>query len=335
MIVPASDASRPLKVRITSAGLPAGLELFTPGSTLRWGRCEFLVNPVGDHESDFWIVFGNAFPRETGRVARHNTLFIAAEPPAKKVYPRGFYRQFQHIVDSHQQSRHPRVHVGALGLCWMVGLSWAQQRYTLGYDALKQLTPPAKQNRVSVICSTTAQTAGQRQRLKFLAALREHLGEDLVVFGKGFQAVDDKLEAVLPYRFHLVLENSRSPHYWTEKLTDAYLGWAFPFYVGCPNLSDYFATDSFLPLNMSDVSDAVRIIRSKLVQPAHPEELVTLKTAREKVLDVYNPFARFSYWAELLYREGEKETLTLRSEKAFRFIRGWFYRLQHRNFIRG
>jgi hypothetical protein len=42
------------------------------------------------------------------------------------------------------------------------------------------------------------------------------------------------------------LENSQSPHYWTEKLTDAYLGWAFPLYVGCPNVGDYFAKESFL-----------------------------------------------------------------------------------------
>jgi hypothetical protein len=128
----------------------------------------------------------------------------------------------------------------------MVGLSWKESRFTIGYDALKQLTPPEKQNRVSVVCSTTAQTAGQRQRLKFLAALKQRLGDDLMVFGKGFQQIDDKLEATLPYRYHLVLENSQSPHYWTEKLTDAYLGWAFPLYVGCPNVGDYFAKESFL-----------------------------------------------------------------------------------------
>jgi hypothetical protein len=93
----------------------------------------------------------------------------------------------------------------------MVGLSWKQSRFTIGYDALKQLTPPEKQNRVSVVCSTTAQTAGQRQRLKFLAALKQRLGDDLMVFGKGFQQIDDKLEATLPYRYHLVLGEQPKP----------------------------------------------------------------------------------------------------------------------------
>jgi len=295
---------------------------------MRWGNCDFQLN-APDDACDFWIVFGNAFPCESGRVAPANTLFIAGEPPAKKVYPRGFYRQFHHLVDTHHGSRHPRVQLDALGLCWLVGLSWKENRFTLGYDALKQLLPPTKQNRVSVVCSTTAQTAGQRQRLVFLRALKERLGDDLVVYGKGFQPVDDKLEAVLPYRYHLVLENSQSPHYWTEKLTDAYLGWAFPLYVGCPNLSDYFAAESFLALNMDDVAGAVATIRRLLAQPAAPGELAVLRTAREKVLEVYNPFARFAYWADRFYQPAPAETVVIRSEKAFRFLRGWFYRRQH------
>lgn len=331
MTANASPTSPRLRVRVTCAGLPGGMELFTPDSSMRWDNCDFALNPPDEKECDFWIVFGNAFPRETGRVARANTLFIAGEPPAKKVYPRGFYRQFQHIVDTHTGSGHPRMHLDALGLCWLVGLSWQQGRFTIGYDALKQLPPPEKINRVSVVCSTTAQTAGQRRRLVFLRALKERLGDDLVVFGKGFQDVDDKLEAVLPYRFHLVLENSQSPHYWTEKLTDAYLGWAFPLYVGCPNLGDYFAPESFLPLNMDDVEGAVKTVRRLLEKPATSDTTAVLRAAREKVLNVYNPFARFAYWANQFYRPGPGEMITIRSEKAFRWGRGWFYRFQNRH----
>ncbi len=298
-----------------------------------WDNCEFTLNAPNETEADFWIVFANALPRETGLVAPTNTLFIAGEPPAKKIYPRNFYRQFHHIVDTHNGSRHPRAHLDALGLPWLVGLSWKQNRFTIGYDVLKQLPPPEKQNRVSVVCSTTAKTPGQRRRLKFLAALKQQLGDDLVVFGKGFQQVDDKLEASLPYRYQLVLENSQSPHYWTEKITDAWLGWAFPLYVGCPNLSDYFAAESFVALDMDDVQGAVELIRGLLEKPATANELEAIRTAREKTLDVYNPFARFAYWANQFYQPAPKERVTMRSEKAFRFVRGWFWRWQHRHFI--
>jgi len=329
----APDAPR-LRVRVTTAGLPGGLELFTPGGSMCWGRCDFLLNVPDGTECDFWIVFGNAFPRETGRVARANTLFINGEPPAKKVYPRGYYRQFAHLVDMHRKSGHPNIHLSAPCLCWMVGLSWREQRFTLGYDALKKLPPPSKQNRMSVVCSTTAQTRGQRERLKFLRALKERLGDDLDVFGKGFEPVDDKLEASLPYRCQLVLENSQSLHYWTEKLTDAHLGWAFPFYVGCPNLADYFDPASFIALDMDDVGGAVKAIRRFLDTPMTEREHEVIRVAREKILDEYNPFARFAHWAETLHRPGGMETVTLRSEKAFRVVRGWIYRWKQRNFFR-
>lgn len=327
----ASPWSPRLRVRVSSAGLPGGLELFTPGAGLSWGNCQFSLSAADGAECDYWIVLANAFPRETGWVAPENTLFIAGEPPAKKVYPRGFYRQFARIVDTHDGSRHPRVHLDAPGLPWLAGLSWRQQRYTLGYDVLRGLAPPAKQNLISVVCSTTAQTAGQRRRLQFLAALRQRLGGDLLIFGKGFRPVDDKLEAILPYRYHLVLENSQSPHYWTEKLADAFLGWAFPLYVGCPNLGDYFARECFLALDMSDVEGAVRRLRQRLATPLSPREQQALQLARTRVLEVYNPFARFAAWANKFYAPGRRERVTIQSAKAFRFLRGWFYRWQHRS----
>lgn len=320
-----------LQVRISMNAAPGGMNLFTPGGSMRWGNCVFRLNAPADAETDFWVVWANARPVEQVKVSPLNTLFIAGEPPAKKIYPRRYYAQFQHLVDTHNASGHPRAHQDALGLPWLVGLSWRAGGFTLGYDALKALPEPQKLNRVSVVCSTTAQTAGQKQRLKFLAALKEQLGDDLAVFGKGFQQVDDKLEAVLPYRYHLVLENSQSPHYWTEKLTDAYLGWAFPLYVGCPNLGDYFERESFLPLDMTDVTGASDTIRRLLEQPPDQTRLAALARARDKVLDVYNPFARFAHWANQLYQPAAKEQVIIRSEKAFRFGRGWFYRLQHRH----
>lgn len=327
-----SESGKPekLRVRVTSHGVPAGFDWLTPGRSLSWSNCEFVINAADDVAADFWIVLANARPAERCCVAPQNTLFIAGEPPAKKIYPQKFYRQFGHVVDSHAAARHPHLHIDALGLPWSVGLDWRNGGYTYGYDALKQLTPPAKLNRVAAVCSSTAQTAGQRHRLGFLKALKQELGADLVHFGKGFTPIDDKMDGILPYRFHLVLENSQTPHYWTEKLTDAYLGWAFPFYVGCPNLGDYFAPDSFLPLDMADVPGAVKAIRALLNQPPSPAMITALQTAREQVLDVYNPFARFAHWANRLYKSGPREPVVIHSEKAFRFGRGWFYRQKHR-----
>lgn len=323
---------RELLIRINMDAAPQGMALLTPGGGLRWGRCRFDFNPEPGGKADFAIVLYNARPHDQFVCAPENTLFIAGEPLAKKRYPPAFYRQFGHVVDSHEQSRHPGLIVSALGLNWHVGLDRATSAYRYGYDHLSGLTCPAKENRVSVVCSNASKTAGQRQRLALLAALKQRLGDRLVHFGRGFEPIDDKMDAILPYRFHLVLENCIQPNYWTEKLADAYLGWAYPLYLGCLNVGEYLPPKALVPINGLDVDTVARQILELLDAPLSSEQKAALAEARRRVLDVYNPFAWASHWAEHLYAPGlPARLLTIRSHKAFRsFPRGHLFRLRHR-----
>lgn len=319
-----------LRVRVTMASAPGAMEYFTPNCSMQWGRCDFSVNPPSGGQWDFWIVFGNAVAKESANVAPEHTLFIAGEPPQKKIYPRSYYRQFAHIIDTHAGSKHPRLVIDAMGLCWLVGLSWKDLSYTFGYDYLKQLSYPGKINQISVICSSTAKTKGQKLRLRFLDAVKERMGDTIVHYGKGFQPVEDKMDVIAPYRFNIVLENSQSPHYWTEKLTDAYLGWAFPLYLGCPNIGEYFDPASLCELDINDVDASVRRMQSLLDTPPTEHEKALIRVAREQVLDQYNPFARFNHWVEKFYADRPIEEVVIRSEKAFRPITGLSYRLKNR-----
>lgn len=325
------NSCKRLRVRVTMASAPGGMEYFTPNCGMQWGRCDFSVNPPSGGDWDFWIVFGNALPKEYANVAPCNTLFIAGEPPQKKIYPYRFYQQFAHIIDTHMGSKHQGLLIDAMGLCWMVGLSWSDLSYKFGYDYLKQLTYPEKKNKISVICSSTAKTKGQKLRLRFLHAVKERMGDKIVHCGKGFKSIEDKMDGILPYRFNLVLENSQSPNYWTEKLTDAYLGWSFPLYLGCPNLSEYFDPASFCPLDIHDIDESVRIMESLLSAPQTPLEQAAIRVARAQVLEQYNPFARFNHWVQKFYTDLPHEELVIRAEKAFRPITGLSYRFKNRN----
>jgi len=319
-----------LLVRINMDCAPGGMEWLTPGGSLRWGRCRFDFNPESGGRADFSAVLGNARPYDRFMAAPQNTLFIAGEPLSKKLYPQAFYRQFGHVVDSHAQSRHPHLHVSALGLNWHVGLDRSSHRYRYGYDHLAALACPEKQNRIAVVCCNASKTEGQRRRLALLEGLKQRLGDRLVHFGRGFEPIDDKMEAILPYRFQLVLENGVEPHYWTEKLADAYLGWAYPVYLGCPNVADYLPAEALLSINDLGVDTAAARIAELLDQPLGPRREAALAEARHRILNVYNPFAWAAHWAEALYRPGLTEkTVTLRSHKAFRsFPRGHLFRLR-------
>ena len=323
-------SQREILVRINMDCSPGGMALLTPGSSLRWGRCRFDFNPKEGGRADFAVVMGNARPCDRFICAPQNTLFIAGEPLSKKLYPQAFYRQFGHMVDSHAGSHHPHLNVSALGLNWHVGLDRSTGSYRYGYDHLSALACPHKQNRIAVVCSNASKTEGQRQRLALLEGLKQRLGDRLVHFGRGFEPIDDKMDAILPYRFQLVLENGVEPNYWTEKLADAYLGWAYPVYLGCPNVGDYLPAKALLSINNLDVDTAAARIAELLEQPLDPRREAALAEARNQVLNVYNPFAWAAHWAERLYQPGLPERqLTLRSHKAFRsFPRGHWFRLR-------
>lgn len=324
-------SQREILVRANMDCPPGGMALLTPGSSLSWGRCRFDFNPEEGGRADFVVVMGNARPCDSFVCAPENTLFIAGEPLEKKLYPQAFYRQFGHVVDSHTASCHPHLHVSALGLNWHVGLDNTNNSYRYGFDYLTALACPDKQNRIAVVCSNASKTEGQRQRLVLLDGLKQRLGDRLVHFGRGFEPIDDKMDAILPYRFHLVLENSVLPNYWTEKLADAYLGWAYPVYLGCPNVGDYLPQDALVSINDMGVDAAAARIADLLDAPLSPQQEAALVEARNRVLNVYNPFAWAAHWAERLYQPGLPEKpLILRSHKAFRsFLRGRLFRMRN------
>lgn len=326
----ARPADDDIVVRVNMDAAPGGFELLSPGGALRWGRCRFELNPPPGGRADFAITLWNARPVDRVEVAPENTLFIAGEPREKKLYPQGFYRQFGHVVDSHRDSRHPNLHVSALGLNWHVGLDRASNAYRFGYDHLQTLTRAVQDNRIAVVCSNAARTPGQRARLALLDGLKQRLGGRLVHFGRGFTPIADKLDAILPYRLHLVLENSVQANYWTEKLADALLGWSYPVYLGCPNVGDYLPDAATVSINGLDADHAAARIAALLDAPLSPGQEAGLIEARRRVLEVYSPFAWMAHWAEALYRPNlAAHPVAIHSHRAFRpFPRGHIYRLR-------
>lgn len=322
---------KPLRIHMEMDCAPGNLLRLTPGGTGEWEGCQFTVNPPDGESSDFVVALGSVRPYVRLDCAPANTLLIVVEPPAKKIYPRRYYDQFHHLVDSHTFGGHPRTEVNALGLPWHVGLERHTRAYRIGYDELTVMPEPTqRENKIAVVCSNVSTTEGQRERLAFLAKLKDQLGDRIVHFGRGFQPIDDKLDAILPYRFQLVLENCRSPNYWTEKLADTYLGWALPLYVGCPNLNRFFPAESFVALDVTDADGAAKRMRQLLDSAEDPARLMSVRKARHAILNTYNPFAWSARWARQWHDPNcRKQTMVLRSHKAFRsFPLGWIYRFR-------
>lgn len=100
-----------------------------------------------------------------------------------------------------------------------------------------------------MIYSEKTSTVGHKLRHKIA---KEFPQVDL--YGRGSPApINLKEEALVDYRFSIVIENSRIDNYFTEKLVDCFLTGTVPIYWGCPNIGDYFEEGGVISLITVDL----------------------------------------------------------------------------------
>jgi hypothetical protein len=268
-----------------------------PGNNSQWGNCCFSFD-IDAKEYD-WLVVYNDLPREHMSLSteklccpREKTILITTEPSSITVYGTDYLRQYGLIITSQEPwaIKHPNVVFTQPGLIWFYGFPYAGGKI-ITYDDMKNAPPPAKSKTISTVCSTRqGRLTLHYTRYHFTEKLKAHIPE-LDIFGHGVNPMNDKAEALDPYQYHIVIENHIFPHHMTEKLPDAFLGYTLPFYHGCPNATNYFPPESFIPIDMNDFDRTVAIIRSTLANNEYRDRLPYIIEARKLVLEKYNLFA--------------------------------------------
>ena len=248
-----------------------------------------------------------------------NTLLLTHEPSAVKIHGSDFTAQFAAVATCHEPwaLRHPNKIASHPASPWWYGLSCG-----ISYDELKARPQPEKYKIISTVCSSKQQRHTlHRRRFAFTRQLQDMLPE-IDFFGHGVCFIKDKAEALDDYRYHVVVENHLCPHYWTEKLADAFLANCLPFYCGCPNIADYFPVDSFITIDINNVEETAKIIRRAIADNAYEKRLAAIAEARRRVLDEHNFYALVSR----LIQELEKNTPFRRPGQKFIFNRSGLWR---------
>ncbi len=157
-----------------------------------------------------------------------------------------------------------------------------------GYMELQDLavmSKPVKTKKLSCIVSQKIITPGQLWRVQVALKLQEIAPELVDLWGFGWKPIADKRDAIDPYEFTLVVENSPSEYYWTEKLSDAILGYAVPIYAGATSIQADFP-QGILPIEFGiDCEVAARIAIGYLERPVSDG---ILWENRRKLLFNYN-----------------------------------------------
>ncbi|MEN6467760.1 MAG: glycosyltransferase family 10 [Smithella sp.] len=266
----------------------------TPGQNGIWGECRFFCNTDID-QCDYWFVLeGLKAKKEQSICPKDHTILITCEPPALKTYKTEFLRQFATVITCHANIDHPHPVFQQPGLPWHIGRRQKDHvniEFSKDYDELKTIPSIPKTKLLSVISSSKVMSEGHRKRLDFAKRLKAYFGDEIDLFGRGLNEIEDKWDALAAYRYHVALENSAVSDYWTEKLSDAFLAGCHPIYYGCPNIDRYFDPASLTPIDLDHPETAIAIIEACIEQKKYESSKQKVWDAREKVLDQYNLFA--------------------------------------------
>lgn len=307
------------QVKVSSPGKDFPQERQTPGRKGIWGQYEFHLNDDIE-ECDFWIV-GEGVPRkERCKCPPERTFFFTGEPPNVRRYNPLFLMQFDTVLSCHNNIVHRKVIRSQPVLPWLIGMRWSKEARhwkkgdSKDYDELKNMAAVPKDRQVSVITSDKVITKAHQRRLSFVRRLEKEFGNDLDVFITSGMGLEDKWDAIGRYRYHISIENSVYNDYWTEKVSDSFLGLSFPFYHGCPNLKDYFPNDSFQVIDIGDYHETVNNIRNAIDNDLYSQRLESLKESKRLVLDKHNIFPMAVELFDRLGPGGVKENVFIKPE---------------------
>ena len=245
-----------------------------------------LLFSLADAERADWLVqaFYVARPVET-RVPHARRILIVTEPQAS-LTP-AYLNQFGILVSPFNipgfSGAGYQSHA-ALSAFFGLRFSGKSWQAVMDYATLAALPIPEKRDTISAIVSRKSVLPGHRKRLRFVRHLQRVLGDRLEIHGRGFHEIADKADAILPCRFHLVLENTVMPSYWTEKLADAWLGYAFPIVSGPPDLGRWFPPESYVSIDIDDPETATEIVLRTMAEGVSAERFAAILEARRRVL---------------------------------------------------
>lgn len=116
-----------------------------------------------------------------------------------------------------------------------------------------------KNRRASVICSEKRWCQGH--------AIRHSIGQIcynlgfIDCYGKFFNNYIEKVvDAIEPYFFNVVVENSFEPNYFTEKILNCFACGTVPIYLGCPNIGDFFNIGGIILLDIDNFESQIKNI---------------------------------------------------------------------------
>ena len=222
-----------------------------------------------------------------------NAIFVASEPPEIREYHLNTLRRYRRVLAPafpYLSGLPNFVKVSAIAPWWVGTHAGGREHYdeqavdiSLTRDQLASPSNPAR-DLLSVIVSSKARTPLQEQRLRFVDYLEKKMTH-VDVWGEGRRFAADKADVLGASRYHLAIENSQHPGYWTEKLSDPILMSNFVFYHGDPDVGATFDTTAIEKIDCRDMDGSYRRISDIMAADAWTSSFEARENNRRALLE--------------------------------------------------
>lgn len=218
-------------------------------------------------------------------------IFVTPEPPEVFQYDLGQLAKYDLVLANnfrYLDGLDSVVNFAGI-LNWSVGVSYSsgtlQESMSISDVIFK--SHMRKDPLLSIVTSNKSFTPLQVLRLKFIDYLVQRM-ENIVLFGRGINPIDDKADALLPYRFHLAIENSSHDSFWTEKISDPLLARCETFYFGDPKINEFFSDIVVHRIDLRNFEQSYRLIRHFMEKEDRGEIEEQLTVAQRMILTNFN-----------------------------------------------
>lgn len=101
-----------------------------------------------------------------------------------------------------------------------------------------------KSKMISFITSNKNTTPGHKVRMQWV----DMIGDQVDLYGRGFNEILSKEEGLCDYMFSVAIENGFYESYYTEKILDCFSTGTIPIYLGTPDINNFFNADGIINL---------------------------------------------------------------------------------------